>query len=112
MEAANRGAHQVGGRSIGLGISLPTKSKASINTSQRNFNLNSTISLSVLVRAHGWPGRLPRRPALDELFESLTLVQTKKTAAMPPIVLFGSEFWNEIINFNAIANGARFLPRT
>ena len=47
---------------------------------------------------------------LDELFETLTLIQTKKVRKMPPIVVFGSEFWNSIIDFDALVNWGTISP--
>ena len=47
---------------------------------------------------------------LDELFETLTLVQTGKTKTIPPVVLFGSEFWNEVVDFDALVRWGTISP--
>ena len=47
---------------------------------------------------------------MDELFETLTLVQTKKIEEVPPIVLFGSEFWNDVCDFDALVRWGTITP--
>jgi len=47
---------------------------------------------------------------LDELFETLTLIQTKKTEKVPPIVLYGREFWEQIVNFEALVEWGTISP--
>ncbi len=47
---------------------------------------------------------------MDELFETMTLVQTGKITEVPPIVLFGSEFWNSVINFDALVEWGTISP--
>jgi len=96
MEAANRGAFEAGGRSVGLTIKLPNEQ---INnpylTDQISFNFfftrQSTMSYSTEVCVF-CPGGFG---TLSELFEILTLQQTNKIGRFP-IILFGSEFWNPI----------------
>jgi len=105
MEAANRGAMMAGGKSIGLHIDLSTEEEP-----------NSYVSPDMVFRFHYFfmrkfwfvylakalvifPGGFG---TMDELFEVLTLIQTKKPRKTMPIVLFGAEFWNEIVNFDAL----------
>ena len=107
MEAANRGAMDVEeGRSIGLNITLPFEQYPNpYITDELNFEFNyffirkfwfTYLAKSIVV----FPGGFG---TFDEFFEILTLVQTKKTAKVMPIVLFGKDFWNDVINFEALA---------
>ena len=103
MEAANRGASEGGGRNIGLGISLPfEQSNNSYITPELSFEFHYFFvrkywflyqAKAVIV----FPGGFG---TMDELFEMLTLIQTKKILKPLPIILFGSEFWNDILNFD------------
>lgn len=105
MEAANRGAHQAGGRSVSLNISLPYEQSGNpYQTPELAFEFHyffvrkfwfNYLAKALII----FPGGFG---TLDELFEILTLVQTKKSAKVMPIVLFGREFWNEIVNFDAL----------
>ncbi|MCM8538188.1 MAG: LOG family protein [Lentisphaeraceae bacterium] len=114
MEAANRGAKDVeDGRSIGLNITLPFEQYPnSYITDELNFEFNyffirkfwfTYLAKSIVV----FPGGFG---TFDEFFEILTLVQTKKTAKVIPIVLFGKDFWNEVINFEALARRGVISP--
>ena len=104
MEAANRGAHEVGIPSIGMNIVLPhEQAPNSYITPELSFQFHyfAIRKMHFLMRAKAlvaFPGGFG---TLDELFETLTLVQTQKVAPMP-ILLFGREFWERIINFNAL----------
>ena len=101
MEAGNRGAKEAGGISLGMTISLPKEQ--SINEyctpgASMQFHYFFMRKLWLLFRTRAFvafPGGIG---TLDELFEILTLVQTKKVRKFP-IVLFGSEFWKPLINF-------------
>ncbi len=105
MEAANRGAAQAGGYSIGLNISLPFEQNPNpYQTRELSFEFHYFfirkfwfvyLSKALIV----FPGGFG---TFDELFELLTLIQTNKTAKMMPVVLFGKEFWKEVINFDAL----------
>ena len=106
MEAANRGASEVeGGRSIGLNISLPFEQYPNAYISDElNFEFNyffirkfwfTYLAKAIVV----FPGGFG---TFDEFFELMTLVQTEKTSKILPIVLFGKEFWNEVVNFDAL----------
>ena len=102
MEAANRGASFAGGKSIALGISLPFEQDLNPHITQElgfefhYFFIRKFWFLYLAKALIVFPGGFG---TLDELFEMLTLLQTRKTNKYIPIVLFGSEFWNDIINF-------------
>ncbi len=104
MEAANRGAADVGAPSIGLNIVLPFEQLPNSYITPElcfQFHYFALRKMHFLMRAQAlvvFPGGFG---TLDELFETLTLVQTGKIAAMP-ILLFGREYWEKIINFPAM----------
>ncbi len=106
MEAANRGAIEAGGRSIGLNISLPFEQFANpYITPGLNFEFHyffmRKLWLVHLARALVvFPGGFG---TLDELFEVLTLVQTGKVRKKMPIVIYGSEYWNQVVNMENMA---------
>ena len=101
MEAANRGAFEAGCRSIGLNISLPFEQHPNPYISPDlcfNFNYFSLRKFHFVMRSIGailFPGGFG---TLDELFELLTLRQVGTKGSMP-IVLFGTDFWNRLVNF-------------
>ncbi|MEA5114466.1 MAG: TIGR00730 family Rossman fold protein [Geobacteraceae bacterium] len=105
MEAANRGAHDAGGRSIGLNIGLPHEQRPNpYITSQLCFEFHyffmrklwfAHLARAIIV----FPGGFG---SLDELFEILTLAQTRKFERPLLILLYGSGYWNEILNFQAL----------
>ncbi len=103
MEAANRGAHEVGAPNIGLNITLPHEQSGNqyITPSLSfKFHYFALRKMHFMMRAKAlvvFPGGFG---TLDELFEVLTLVQTGK-AKPAPIVLFGSAFWKRLLNFDA-----------
>ena len=103
MEAANRGAHEAGGISIGLTISLPFESSGNkfiTDDLDLKFHYFFMRKFWFMYLAKGivvWPGGFG---TLDEVMETLTLIQTKKITKKLPIVLFGKEFWNSVINWN------------
>jgi uncharacterized protein (TIGR00730 family) len=105
MEAANRGASDAGGRTIGLNIVLP-------HEQQRNPYVTHELAFDFhyffmrkLWFAHlaaalvAFPGGFG---TLDEIMEILTLSQTRKLARRVPVLLYGSAYWNEIVNFEAL----------
>src|SRR5450432_2098168 len=105
MEAANRGARDSGGRTIGLNISLPHEQRPNAYVTPalmfkfRYFFMRK-LWFAHLARAMVvFPGGFG---TLDELTEILTLSQTRKLGRKVPVVLYGSEYWNEIINFKAL----------
>jgi uncharacterized protein (TIGR00730 family) len=103
MEAANRGAHEVGGQSVALGISLPFEQ--GINqyaTPELSFEFHYFFIRKFYFLYHAkaivvFPGGFG---TMDELFETLTLVQTGKLQKKLPIFLYGREFWEGLINFD------------
>lgn len=101
MEAANRGAADVGGQSIGLNIVLPQEQCPNpYITPELSFRFHyfAVRKMHFLLRAKAlvvFPGGFG---TLDELFETLTLVQTKKVKRLP-ILLFGQAFWQRLIDF-------------
>lgn len=105
MEAANRGAYDVGARSIGLNITLPHEQKPNPYTTPElafQFHYFALRKMHFLLRARAlvvFPGGYG---TFDELFEVLTLVQTKKIPAMP-IVLVGSDYWRRVVDFDYLA---------
>ena len=104
MEAANRGAHEAGMPSIGMNIVLPhEQSPNPYITPDLNFQFHyfAVRKMHLLMRAKSlvvFPGGFG---TLDELFETLTLIQTHKVQPIP-VLLFGKTFWERIINFNAL----------
>lgn len=101
MEAANRGAFEVGARSIGLNITLPYEQEPNPFVSPElafQFHYFALRKMHFLLRAQALVAFPGGYGTLDELFEVLTLVQTGKMARIP-IVLVGSEFWSRAIDF-------------
>lgn len=104
MEAANRGAYEIGAKSIGLNITLPFEQEPNPYITPElclNFHYFAIRKMHFLMRAKAllaFPGGYG---TLDELFEALTLIQTLKVPPLP-IVLFGEEFWRKIVNFEAL----------
>jgi len=113
MEAANRGAADAGGRSIGLNIGLPHEQRPNpYLTRELTFEFHyffmRKLWFAHLARALVvFPGGFG---TLDELMEILTLTQTGKIERPIPIVLYGSAYWNEIINFEALARHGVISP--
>ena len=106
MEAANRGAAEAGGRTIGLNIGLPHEQQPNSFTSRElsfefHYFFMRKLWFASLARAMVvFPGGFG---TLDEFFEILTLAQTRKLDRKIPMVLYGSDYWNEVINFEALA---------
>jgi uncharacterized protein (TIGR00730 family) len=105
MEAANRGAHEANGKSVGLSISLPFEERVNDYISKelqfefKYFFIRKYWFVMLAKSLVAFPGGFG---TLDELFETLTLMQTKKVNGKAPIVLFGKEFWNELINLETL----------
>ncbi len=105
MEAANRGASEAGGRTIGLNIGLPHEQRPNpYITRELSFEFRyffmRKLWFAYLARALVvFPGGFG---TLDELTEMLTLQQTGKLARRTPVLLYGSAYWNEVIGFEAL----------
>ena len=99
MEAANRGAHEAGGLSIGCNIELPFEQSGNrytdLSVNFRYFFVRKTMFVKYSNGFVIFPGGFG---TLDELFESLTLVQTRKIKRFP-IVLFGSSYWKGLLEW-------------
>ncbi|HEX7053149.1 MAG TPA: LOG family protein [Burkholderiales bacterium] len=114
MEAANRGAAEAHGVNVGLTISIPrTEFDNPYVTRELAFHFHyffmrkfwfAYLAKAVLVFPGGYG-------TLDELFELLTLVQTGKLRKPMPIVLFGTEYWKDVINFDKLASAGMIEPR-
>src|SRR5450631_1555257 len=105
MEAANRGAADAGGRSVGLNISLPHEQRPNAYITpglgfEFHYFFMRKLWFAHLARALiVFPGGFG---TLDELTEILTLAQTRKLERPIPVILYGSSYWKEIINFDAL----------
>jgi len=112
MEAANRGAHDVGAPSVGLNIALPHEQGANPYVSPElsfKFHYFALRKMHFLMRAKAlvaFPGGFG---TLDELFEVMTLVQTRKAKPVP-IVLFGVDFWKRLINMDLLIEEGTISP--
>ncbi|CUX27614.1 LOG family protein [Agrobacterium fabrum] len=112
MEAGNRGAADVGGPSIGLNIVLPHEQAPNPYVTPElsfNFHYFAIRKMHFLMRAKAvvvFPGGFG---TLDELFEALTLIQTKRMAPIP-LILFGENFWRSVVNFEFLANFGTIAP--
>jgi uncharacterized protein (TIGR00730 family) len=106
MEAANRGAYDVGAKSIGLNITLPQEQAPNPYISPElcfQFRYFALRKMHFMLRARALVAFPGGYGTMDELFEALTLVQTKKVTPMP-IVLVGREFWTQALNFQFLVD--------
>lgn len=112
MEAGNRGAWETGHKSIGLNITLPHEQAPNPYITPElcfNFHYFAIRKMHFLLRARAmvaFPGGFG---TLDELFETLTLIQTHKMPAIP-IVLYARKFWDRIVNFEALVEEGVISP--
>ena len=104
MQAANRGAYEGDGVSVGLSIALPMEESANPYVTPAlsfKFHYFALRKMHFMMRAKAlvaFPGGFG---TLDELFEVITLVQTRKSKQVP-IVLFGSDYWKRLVNFDVL----------
>jgi len=107
MEAANLGAHEAGGKTIGLNINLPFEQfpnpyiTPSLNFEFHYFFMRKFWFAYLAKALVIFPGGFG---TLDELFEILTLAQTEKLAKKIVVVIYGSEYWKKVINFEAMVD--------
>ncbi len=105
MEAANRGASEAGGINIGFNISLPFEQHFNpyitreLNFEFHYFFMRKFWFLYLAKALVVFPGGFG---TMDELFEAMTLMQTGKSKKRMPIVLFGKEFWKDVLNLDAL----------
>lgn len=105
MEAANRGAFEAGDKTIGFNISLPREQHPNPYISQGlsfRFHYFALRKMHFMLRARAivaYPGGFG---SFDELFEVLTLIQTKKVVPIP-VILVGKDYWSEMVNFKRMA---------
>ncbi len=112
MEAANRGAHEMGAPNVGLNIALPHEQKANPYVTPSlsfKFHYLALRKMHFMMRAKAlvaFPGGFG---TLDELFEVITLVQTGKAKPVP-IVLFGSDYWRRLCNMDMLVEEGAVSP--
>ncbi|MCB1741739.1 MAG: LOG family protein [Gammaproteobacteria bacterium] len=113
MEAANRGASEARGVNVGLTISIPVEEfdnryiTHGLGVHFHYFFMRKFWFLYMAKAVLVFPGGFG---TLDELFEILTLVQTGKIRKRLPIVLFGSEYWSEVVDFDALVRHGTISP--
>ena len=113
MEAANLGAHEAGGKTIGLNINLPFEQNPnpyitpSLNFEFHYFFMRKFWFAYLAKGLVIFPGGFG---TLDELFEILTLAQTEKLAKKIVVVIYGSEYWKKIVNFDAMVDAGVISP--
>jgi uncharacterized protein (TIGR00730 family) len=114
MEAANLGAHEAGGKTIGLNINLPFEQfpnpyiTPSLNFEFHYFFMRKFWFAYLAKALVIFPGGFG---TLDELFEILTLAQTEKLAKKIVVVIYGSEYWKKIVNFDAMVDAGVISPQ-
>jgi uncharacterized protein (TIGR00730 family) len=114
MEAANRGAREAGGKTIGLNINLPFEQVPNPYISpELNFEFHyffmRKLWFAYLAKALVvFPGGFG---TLDEMFEILTLAQTEKLAKKITVLIYGSEYWKRVLNLEALADAGAISPQ-
>jgi uncharacterized protein (TIGR00730 family) len=114
MEAANRGAHEAGGKTMGLNIRLPFEQKPNrYITPSLNFEFHyffmRKLWFAYLAKALVvFPGGFG---TLDEMFEILTLVQTRKLAKKITVIIYGSAYWKKVFNLDTLVDTGAISPK-
>ncbi len=112
MEAANRGAYDVGAKSIGLNIRLPTEQEPNRYVTPAlcfQFRYFAIRKMHFLMRAKALVAFPGGYGTLDELFEIITLIQTGRAKRIP-VILFGREFWTRAIDFGFLRDEGTISP--
>jgi len=112
MEAANRGASDVGAKSVGLNITLPLEQFPNPYITPElcfQFHYFALRKMHFLMRARAMVAFPGGYGTMDELFETLTLVQTRKVKPLP-VILFGAKFWNRAIDFKFLRDEGVIAP--
>jgi len=114
MEAANRGAYEAGGKTIGLNIRLPFEQypnryvTPSLNFEFHYFFMRKYWFAYLAKALVVFPGGFG---TLDEVFEALTLAQTQKLAKKMTIIFYGSSYWKEVVNLDILVDKGTISPR-
>jgi hypothetical protein len=114
MEAANRGAYEAGGKTIGLNIALPFEQVPNpYITPELNFEFHyffmRKLWFAYLAKALVvFPGGFG---TMDEMFEIMTLAQTEKMAKKMTVLLYGEEYWRKVVNLEALAEYGTISPK-
>src|SRR5580693_480650 len=114
MEAANRGAHEAGGKTIGLNIRLPFEQypnryiTPSLNFEFHYFFMRKYWFAYLAKALVVFPGGFG---TLDEMFELLTLAQTQKLAKKITVVVYGSAYWQSVLNLDVLVDKGAISPR-
>lgn len=114
MEAANRGAYEAGGKTIGLNIKLPFEQlpnpyiTPALSLQFHYFFMRKFWFAYMAKALVVFPGGFG---TLDEMFELLTLAQTEKLARKIPVIIYGSEYWNSVINLDVLAEKGTIAVR-
>jgi uncharacterized protein (TIGR00730 family) len=114
MEAANRGAYEVGGKTIGMNILLPFEQRPnpyitpSLNLEFHYFFMRKLWFAYLAKALVVFPGGFG---TLDEMFEILTLAQTQKLAKKITVLIYGSEYWKKVFNLEALVDTGAISPK-